>query len=305
METSKYIIKELMDLSMVVANIGNQNVFTVPEGYFDTLGSDILSQIFISALPKQIPYSRPSENYFNNLASEVLLKMETLKGNNTSENEESILNKISKETLSSVLSSVPSGYFDTLADKILQKIKSEASTRQTEIEKELAEISPLLSTISKANVYAVPDNYFEKINIPVSESKKEKQTGKVILLQSRMRKAVSYAAAASVAAIMLFAGYQFFYSKNNKNTNHNITLINNAYYDSLKNVNIEKELASLSDEEINAYLDSERMAFINVSESPVPEVSDIQSFLHNASDEEILQYLKQNKEPGEKTFKGI
>ncbi len=298
METRKYIIKELMDLSMVVANIGNQNVFTVPEGYFDTLGSDILSQIFISALPREIPYSKPSEDYFNNLASEILLKMEALKKNNASEN---ILNKISKETLSSV----PSGYFDTLADKILQKIKSRESTHQTEIEKELAEISPLLSTISKANVYSVPDNYFEKIHIPVSESKNEKQTGKVISLQSRIRKAVSYAAAASVAAIMLFAGYQFFYSKNNKNTNHNIAVINKAYYDSLKNINVEKELASLSDEEINAYLDTERMAFINVSESPVPEVSDIQSFLNNASDEEILQYLKQNKEPGEKTFKGI
>src|SRR5206468_10781572 len=66
---------------------------------------------------------------------------------------------------------VPKGYFDTLADSIMQKIRS---NNQNEVYQELSEVAPLLNTVDKANVFSVPTGYFEELSIPFAESNSAK-----------------------------------------------------------------------------------------------------------------------------------
>ena len=56
---------------------------------------------------------------------------------------------------------VPDGYFEGLANQILNRIKAlEASTANEELEF----LSPVLSSISKENPFTVPDSYFENLS---------------------------------------------------------------------------------------------------------------------------------------------
>jgi hypothetical protein len=57
-------------------------------------------------------------------------------------------------------SAPPAGYFESFADKMLQRVKSEDPG---EAAKELAEISPLLFSVGKKMPFAVPDHYFESL----------------------------------------------------------------------------------------------------------------------------------------------
>lgn len=133
---------------------------------------------------------------------------------------------------------VPDGYFKGLAASILTKAKTQDSTAA----QELAELSPLLASLSKAIPYDVPNDYFgenlstlpflfeeEKSTIlsslgksmpyevPVGYfqnfpqqvlSKLTKTEGKVVSLFSRPWMRV--AAAAVVGGIIFISGYQYF-----------------------------------------------------------------------------------------------
>ena len=54
----------------------------------------------------------------------------------------------------------PAGYFDGLADKILNRVRALEATSPSE---ELATLSPLLSSISKKMPYSVPAGYFDEL----------------------------------------------------------------------------------------------------------------------------------------------
>ena len=53
---------------------------------------------------------------------------------------------------------VPEGYFDGLASSVLAKIKGEADVSASE---EIAQLSPLLASISRNLPFSVPDNFFQ------------------------------------------------------------------------------------------------------------------------------------------------
>jgi hypothetical protein len=69
------------------------------------------------------------------------------------------------------LQQVPPGYFDTLSDSILAKVKA---TYPESAEEELRKLSPMLYTL-KSNVFSVPDGYFESFAGDVVERLKLKQ----------------------------------------------------------------------------------------------------------------------------------
>lgn len=96
----------------------------------------------LAALNRAMPYALP-EGYFDTISANVLMKIQLT------------------ESRSSTYSS-PAGYFDTLPNMILAKIKA----GQNEVAAELNEVAPLLNTISKAPVYAVPEGYFERLSMP-------------------------------------------------------------------------------------------------------------------------------------------
>ena len=138
------ILNELKEVAATtLVAVGNNNYYTVPEGYFTNLPNNILSHVFIKSLPVSNPYSVP-KGYFENLP-EIISDKLSLSSFNGNEERKAF--------------SVPEGYFNTLADNILKKIKEPVFES---VQQELNEISPFLSSLPKTNVYSVPENYFQE-----------------------------------------------------------------------------------------------------------------------------------------------
>ncbi len=162
----------------------------------------------------------------------------------------------------------------------------------------MAEISPLLSKISKENVYSLPENYFEQLNPLAGSIKQNQRAGKMISLGSKTRKWINYAAAACISMILFGGGY--FYFSNSKNKPVNVPIAASSKMD------IQKELEGLSDSEIEAYLkeNGNMSVFTNVGmEDEQHQNIDIQTLINDIPDEEIQQYL--NDDEPAKTEEGI
>jgi hypothetical protein len=125
MKHSVEIVNELFQISPLLAGLDKTNLFSIPEGYFNNLPSDILRQlktdrsISFSGLEETI--LTVPEGYFENLSADILNKIKALEKNRTS---------LELKELSPVLYSlkdkkvflVPHGYFDQLSDDIFHKI---------------------------------------------------------------------------------------------------------------------------------------------------------------------------------------
>lgn len=113
------------------ANVQKGNVYTVPEGYFDNLGSAIMSSIFLESgkqNAQQGPYTTP-DHYFQDLSSAILAKLEAHPGNQTSFPVETIENQLTEETLLATIGkaniySTPPDYFEELPSLVLSKVVS-------------------------------------------------------------------------------------------------------------------------------------------------------------------------------------
>lgn len=123
------ILNELKEISPAVANIGTQNPYSLPAGYFETLPEVILSKIsagvndesaVLGVAGKKMPLSVP-EDYFMNLSSSILEKIKSSQDQSATDelNEQSaLLAGISKNNVYKV----PEGYFDSLSNHIAEKI---------------------------------------------------------------------------------------------------------------------------------------------------------------------------------------
>jgi len=101
--------QEIEETSALLAKLDKKESFPVPDGYFDELSVQILSQINIhTALGITVNQvnASPSETYFDELASEIENAV--------------ILEKL--EMRKEVPFAVPSGYFEQLSAQILDKI---------------------------------------------------------------------------------------------------------------------------------------------------------------------------------------
>jgi hypothetical protein len=121
MQKNDAIYDELKELKSSLAGIPKTNVFTVPDGYFNSLSSDILEGInneyAIENLDIPVTGMKVPEGYFEGLADSILNKIKTA--------------AVGEEEEASVLLApvrhinvfrVPNGYFDTLASSILDKL---------------------------------------------------------------------------------------------------------------------------------------------------------------------------------------
>lgn len=119
MKNKNYILQELMEISPIIAKIGNINVYTVSTSYFDDLPEKIIKGIKLYKehaynFPSSTPYSIP-EDYFANFPKIILQKVVTYQGqaNEVFEEMEEIaplLNTISKKQVYSI----PPGFFDKI-----------------------------------------------------------------------------------------------------------------------------------------------------------------------------------------------
>ncbi|HUP14229.1 MAG TPA: hypothetical protein VM187_18535 [Niastella sp.] len=145
MENSNNILKELRDISAVVADIGRQAPYTVPAGYFEGLANRLLQLVKAdetsSVLPiANNPYQVP-QGYFEGLANNILQRV-------TAE-EESFSPALQQANNNPY--EVPQGYFEGFANNMLQRVKAEEVL-----------LSPALQQASN-NPYEVPQSYFESL----------------------------------------------------------------------------------------------------------------------------------------------
>lgn len=245
MEKNVEIISEMQQISSIVADIGNANVYTAPVGYFE------------------------------NLSEEVLGKVKT---------------NVNLPVTSLPLSQPPASYFDDLAGNILFKIKSGVAVHN-EVAAELEEVAPLLNSISKRNVYSVPNDYFSGLYFSIPE---EKQPAKVVSLPSKTSNWLKYAVAVVTTGIIITGAYFLIEDRNGNQVANGGS-------------NITQKISTLSDEEITDYLSSETAEadIAPVNYKMFHSNADIESFLKNISTEEIKSYLNSDKETAGKKARGI
>jgi hypothetical protein len=123
MEKREIILQELKEISEVVSAIPNENVFSVPAGYFDQFPAAVVALVHTETAhfgEKRTPFDVP-KGYFEGLAAEVLNKVKQQNAQTVEEelNEIApILNTISRETVYTV----PEGYFESLEVTVPLKV---------------------------------------------------------------------------------------------------------------------------------------------------------------------------------------
>lgn len=123
MKFSAEILEELKKISPLLAGIEKQNVYSVPEGYFQVSALDIL-KVIKSGSDNLTTFSVP-EGYFENLSSSVLTRIKSMETEDPAQELRSLspmLYSIQNENVYSV----PAGYFRDLPGEILYKIKPQA-----------------------------------------------------------------------------------------------------------------------------------------------------------------------------------
>ena len=200
------------------------------------------------------------DGYFNHLSESILLKIQS---KNTS-------------------FQVPHQYFDSLSDSILAKIKAQYTAENSN--DELVTIAPLLAQISKKTVYQVPENYFSSLhfNIPVQHKPK--------IVQFKFVKTyLKYAVAAVIISVIVIGGFYQQHSSNQQ------TL---ALHHQVKQIDIEKSINHISDQELNKVLEEEQLlAYQSTNKStalPWTNLDNLDEELKYVTDEEIDSYLKEN-----------
>ncbi len=236
-------MNELAVLGSVLANYDPQNIYAVPDGYFESLANQILNRIRAleaTNAKEELSYLSP------------------------------FLSNVSKETPYSV----PAGFFQNLSQNVLKKI-SEHVDHQTS-EEEIETLSPLLSSLKNKNPYSIPAGYFEKFETGV-----EKKETKVISITNR--RWYRLAVAAVVIGIVAISGLAIFRSKQvDPNKNPQAWMKKNID----KKVNKDKidEFVKLAeDESINVAYEKDDVKLAEIKElmKDIPE-KEIEDFLNDA-----------------------
>lgn len=118
MENRNEILNELKEISPLLAGLEKENLYTVPEGYFEGVAGNLLQVVqdenagLLKHISRQQQGAVP-EGYFDNLAAGILEKIKA------QQEEYPVLAGISKENVYTV----PAGYFDGLGSTILSKVQ--------------------------------------------------------------------------------------------------------------------------------------------------------------------------------------
>ena len=113
------ILNELKELSAAVANIARVNVFTVPDGYFDTLSSQVLIQVHAGDAEnvKAIKEASVPEGYFDNLAGNIMARIKNEALTDASSETKNISELVAGIGNKNVYT-IPQGYFEGVAEQI-------------------------------------------------------------------------------------------------------------------------------------------------------------------------------------------
>ena len=166
-------MNELKELRSSLGSYSPQNSYTVPNGYFERLPTQILNRI------------------------------KALEATNANE-ELSFLSPFLSNASKEMPYTVPAGFFQNLSEDLLKKI-GEHEDYQTS-EEEIETLSPLLSSLKNKNPYSIPAGYFEKLETGVEK----KETKIISITRSRWYR---FAVAAVIIGIVAISGLAIFRSK--------------------------------------------------------------------------------------------
>jgi len=176
--------------------------------------------------------------------------------------------------------SVPEGYFDSLATTILQKIRREENVTAAE---EMAALSPVISAIGNANIFTVPQGYFEQLNFST-----EVKTAKVIKMNP-LRSVFKYAAAAVITGLLGISVINLTDNDTSSVTDNpviqtasaaNTADIMKTANDIIQNGSFESEFNTISDTDIQQYLAlrgqdvNAALVASSVDDAALPEATD-------------------------------
>ena len=167
MTRSTDIVKELEEISPVVAQLNATLPYQVPEVYFETLSTVVMARIaaggneensLLQVAGKSMPQDVPA-GYFDSLADSILTKLKTANSAVTAELQE--LSPVVAAIGNSNVYEVPAGYFDTVADAVTAQVKPKAkivSLFNTRVWMRYAAAAVVISMVAFGVNYAVQKN---------------------------------------------------------------------------------------------------------------------------------------------------
>lgn len=249
METKTDIRNELTLLSPLIAGINKVNVFTVPQGYFDTIPNTVLAclkeELFIAPATVNAQSQQVPEGYFDQLAGSVLNKINAAE---SAPDEIRALSPLLYIIQNKNIFEIPEGYFENAARIIIDTIKTPGA------KEELIVISPLLYNLQKHHLFTVPVGYFTSLSDDILK-KVVPQKAKVVSMRNRSL-FVKYAVAAMLTGAMALGIYKYVDKAGKAVIDNNLAL--DAAVEKGKNMNdqqFNEALASLTEADIAKYLD--------------------------------------------------
>jgi hypothetical protein len=280
MDNNNIILNELKEISPVVAAIGNQLPYTVPQGYFDDFSAQLMLRIAIEEkggtdpvlqINKDNVYQVPT-GYFENLAGNIINRIKAQEIENPREELELLSPLIGQIGKKNPFSS-PEGYFNEFSDNIIAGVKAIDFVND-----ELENLSPLMAGLKNKQVYEVPDGYFETTTAAILQKAKQQQPAKVISIGFG-KKIMRYAAAAVITAVIATGSWIYF-----KPAATNPDTI----------AGIMEKVKKASDDEILNYTENSTASVADTSTiiGTDDDISnnDSKDLLANISDEELQQY---------------
>ena len=243
------ILQELSQLQSSLVSAGSQNVYRVPDGYFDSLAERVLNRI--KALNTE--NAQEELHYLSSLLGSISKKMPY---------------------------AVPANFFDGLTESVIASVKNEHTTPAEELE----ELSPLLSGLKKEMPFSVPQDYFEKLNSTI-DTKEIKPVVKVISIARQ--KWFRYAAAAAVIGFVAIGGLLVF----NKNGSIDPKTQSTEW--------VIKNTKKISTDEINNFvqLADEEAPVVAVVDSKmeIKDKNEIKELIKDVSDRDIQDFLSETQ----------
>ena len=290
METKTDILNELFSISPLIAGINRVNIFTVPQGYLDSIIGTVLACLQEENTNTDLIYKNPSadipKGYFDQLATSILNKIKT---GETAAEEISNLSPFLHSIQNKNVFEVPDGYFESIDQLISIQLKT-ATPKE-----ELKGLSPLLDTIQSKNVFEVPDEYFTGLAENILK-KVQPPVAKVIVMHKR-NLFIKYAVAAMMTGVLALGLYRYIDKPVSPVSQINTVATLDATVEKGKNMNdkqFNEALENLTEADIAKYLekngDITDVAVLgnNIEESNLPSQEDY------LLDEKTLEkYLKE------------
>lgn len=256
MAQNNNILQELNELGSSLTKVTPQNIYTVPDGYFD------------------------------DLAQQVMNRIKLLEAENTEE-ELKLLSPMLASISKQMPYSVPSGYFDNLQEKMMQSVREGNDYLQKEsfgqtAEEEINTLSPLLGGLNKQMPYSLPQNYFETLSGDISNKLNNKNHPKVVSISSL--RWLRYAAAAVVVGVIALGG--FLYTNLNRDPARSFARFEKK---------LNKEIKKTSDKELNEFIQS---TGLNGDEAvQLNHKDEVKDMLKDVPDTELKKFLEEIADP--------